>query len=508
MFAKINQKILSVVSLVISTSVLSIALSSAFVVVSQKTAQAGDLSWSGLYRIEYFQSENLELDGVKRRDGYFLHHLVMSPKFTAADGLTIYSRFDLLNNCQFGQNGQAGQLLGDGITNSPNCSTATPTPAAGKSNVFSSSQNPESLLVNQLYLTWVQEFGALIVGRAPLQFGLGLTYNAGNGPFDHWFTNEDMVGYKFVFGNLFVLPMLGKVQQGSSTGANNLDIGGSINDYMIQVQYENPETDLALGVFAQIRVANSYGDDSPAGPNAIGGPTAVRKDSFKNQSINFFAKQKTNDFSIGAEAGIQTGTTGTAISGTGGDVSINTYGIAAELGYAPKSSSWSHLLKVGAASGDDPGTNDIYEGFTFNRNYQVAMLMFNRPLGSGNFFRTQLIRNTTTNASDNIDNEALSNAIFIAPSTDYKVRDNLSWGATLLYARLQADPFINGATAAGTSKDLGFETDFRLNYKPYERFTWLTELGFLFPGSAWVGGANNFNNSFAYGLSTKAAISF
>jgi hypothetical protein len=250
MFAKINQKILSVVSLVISTSVLSIALSSAFVVVSQKTAQAGDLSWSGLYRIEYFQSENLELDGVKRRDGYFLHHLVMSPKFTAADGLTIYSRFDLLNNCQFGQNGQAGQLLGDGISNSPNCSTATPTPAAGKSNVFSSSQNPESLLVNQLYLTWVQEFGALIVGRAPLQFGLGLTYNAGNGPFDHWFTNEDMVGYKFVFGNLFVLPMLGKVQQGSSTGANNLDIGGSINDYMIQVQYENPETDLALGVFA------------------------------------------------------------------------------------------------------------------------------------------------------------------------------------------------------------------------------------------------------------------
>src|SRR5258708_5304458 len=81
-------------------------------VLKASPARAGDITWSGLYRIEYFQSENLELDGNKRRDGYFLHHLIMSPKFTAADGLNIYSRFDLLNNCQFGQNGQAGQFLG------------------------------------------------------------------------------------------------------------------------------------------------------------------------------------------------------------------------------------------------------------------------------------------------------------------------------------------------------------------------------------------------------------
>mgnify|MGYP000102433212 CR=1 FL=1 len=54
-------------------------------------AKAGDISWSGLYRIEYFQSENLELNGTKKRDAYFLQHLVLDPKFVAADGLTIYS---------------------------------------------------------------------------------------------------------------------------------------------------------------------------------------------------------------------------------------------------------------------------------------------------------------------------------------------------------------------------------------------------------------------------------
>ncbi len=487
-------------------ALLLISLSSPALLSSK--AQAGDISWSGLYRFEYFQSENLELDGIKRRDGYFLHHLVMNPKFSAADGLTIYSRFDLFNNCQFGQNGQAGQFLGDGVTNSQNCSTAVPTPANGKSNVFSSSQNPESLLVNELYLSWIQEFGVFVAGRAPLQFGLGLTYHAGAGQFDHWLTNEDMVGYKFIFGNLFIMPILGKVNQGSNNGQANMDIGGGVTDYMIHVQYDNPETDLSLGVFAQIRTASSYGDDTPTGVNGAGGVGATNRFGFKNQNINLFSKQKLGELSVGVEAGLQSGSNG-ALTSDGIQGSMNSFGLAAELNYARKSSGWSHALKFGAASGDDPGTKDVYEGYTYNRNYNVALLMLNRPLGRANFLRTQLIRDTTTEASNNIDNEALSNVVYIAPSTDYKVRDNLSFGATLLYARLQQDPILIGGTAAGTAKDLGFETDFRLNYKPYERFTWLTEIGFLFPGSAWLGGASpGFGNSFAYGLSTKAAISF
>ncbi len=487
---------------ILLTAVLALPLLKA------RVTHAGDISWSGLYRFEYFQSENLELDGVKRREGYFLQHLVMNPKFSAADGLTIYSRFDLFNNCQFGQNSQAGQFLGDGITNSPNCSTSVPTPANGKSNVFSNSQNPETLLVNELYLSWVQEFGVFVAGRTPLQFGLGLTYNAGSGQFDHWLTNEDLVGYKFVFGNLYIMPMLGKVNQGSNNGQANMDIGGGVTDYMVHVQYDNPETELSLGVFAQIRSASTYGDDTPTGVNGIGGAGATNRFGFKNQNMNFYMKQKFSDLSVGVEAGLQSGTNGAMMSDNVTQGSMNAFGVAAELAFAPKSSSWSHMLKFGTANGDDPGTKDVYEGYTFNRNYNVALLMLNRPLGRANFLRTQLVRDTTVEASNNIDNEALSNVIYIAPSTDYKVRDNLSLGATLLYARLQQDPILISGAAAGTAKDLGFETDFRLNYRPYERFTWLTEIGFIFPGSAWQGGTSNFGSSFAYGLSTKAAISF
>lgn len=471
-----------------------------------QNAQAGDISWSGLYRIEYNQSENLELNSAHKKQGYFLHHLVLNPKIIAADGLTIYSRFDVFNNCQFGMYGQAGQFIGDGPNNSAICGT---TNSGTNSNVFARSQNPESLLVNELYLTWAQEFGSFVAGRVPLQFGLGITYNAGKGAFDHWLTNEDLVGYKIVMGNLFFMPMIGRVSQANNTGTDSFDIEGGVNDYMFHLQYDNPETELSLGAFIQIRVATGFGDDTPVGSTGLGGSSAVRRDNFKTNTINIFSKQKHGDLSIGVEASLDSGKTGAMTSSTGGNVALNSYAIASEVAYAPKSSNWNHLLKLGVASGDDPGTNDSYEGAIYNRNYHLGMLLFRRPLGRGNFLRTQLIRDVTTTASNNIDNEAISNAIYLAPSTAYKVRDNLSLGATLVYGRLMVDPFVTSTGSyTGTSKDLGFETDFSINYKPYERFTWLTEVGVLIPGSAWQGGSLGYGNEIAYAISTKAAISF
>jgi hypothetical protein len=162
------------------------------------------------------------------------------------------------------------------------------------------------------------------------------------------------------------------------------------------------------------------------------------------------------------------------------------------------------MLKTGVASGDDPGTDDVYEGFIFSRNYDVAMLMFNHPLGQTDFFRTGLVRNTTVKAKDQPDTEAISNAIYFAPSFQQQWKENLSWGGTLVYGLLNKNPIPN----SGTSTSLGFETDLNITYKPYERLTWVTEAGFLFPGDAWKGGSSNFETKFGYGVTTKAAIAF
>lgn len=452
-------------------------------------ANAADMSWSGLYRVEGLKIENPELNATRRDKAYLLHHLVLQPKMIAADGVTIFGRFDLMNNAAF-PGSQLGQVFGNG--------PGSAAPATSRdSNVLAQHGRDETLNVTQFYAQWVHEFGSLVVGRAPMHFGLGMTHNAGNGLFDHWFDTRDMVGYKVVTGNLFIMPILGKVNEGNLGGEDD------VNDYILHVQYENPETDLALGAIVEWRVATNTGTDSPTGANGYGGAGSSVTNSYKHQLSNLFVSQRSGDFKIGVEAGFQSGKTGVR-NGAGPEVDINGYGIAAEIGYKKPDSAWDWSLKAGVASGDDPGTTNKHEGYVFDRNYDVAMLMFNHPLGGFDALRTSLNRDVTVPPSSTVDEEAVSNVLYVSPRFQHQWKERTAWGGSLTYATLDAAPIAG----ASVGSNLGFEVDLNLTYKPYERLTWTTEAALLFPGDAWKGGTSNLENKFAYGISTKAAISF
>lgn len=476
------------------------------------SVNAADLTWGGLYRFEGVKIQNPELASANTDKAYALHHLVLTPKIIAADGLTIYSRFDLFNNPTWGANQQFGEVLGSGVnpTGNPNGPSGAGTSTGGSdSNAVSRSGAAGDLAVTTLYASWVQEFGQFVVGRAPLHFGLGVAYNAGNGMFDHYLDTRDMVGYKFVLGNLFFMPILAKVNEGSFGKEDD------VNDYLFHFQYDNPDTELSLGVLYGIRVGTFDGNDFPRNGEIGGGDPATpatlstRTNGYKTTLISLYSSQKTGDATIAVEANLLSGDTGLTTPAQQG-VAINSYGIAGEVNWAPAESKWKGALKLGVASGDDPGTADTYEGFIFSRNYDVGMLMFNHPLGdsSADFFRTGLIRKSATGTQaetwNQPDTEAISNVIYIAPSVQHQWKENLSWGGTLVYGRLNKESI----PGKGMALDLGFELDLNLTYKPYERLTWVTEVGALMPGSAWQAGSNNFENKFNYGVITKAAISF
>lgn len=480
-------------------SVLGFTAFAALVGMSAAT-QAADLTWGGTYRVEAVKIKNSELNDQGSNKAYLLHHLVLTPKIVAADGLTIYSRFDLFNNSTFGVNNQAGQVFGLGV----NTGTASADPS-NNSNVFSRTQRADTLAVTELYASWVQEFGQLVVGRTPMQFGLGVAYNAGNGMFDKYIDTRDLVGYKVVLGNLYAFPMIGKVSEG------NLGEEDDVNDYMLQVMYENPDTELSLGLMYQLRVstlaAAPNGNDVPTGANGVGGAGSTITGGSKTTQWSLFTSQKVGDFRIGVEADLLSGDSGVRTTTTD-NVKINGYGVAAEIGWEPTESKFRGAFKAGIASGDDPGTTDTYEGFQFSRNYDVGMLLFNHPLGQADFLRTSVIRDTSgTGAgkpSNQIDSEAISNVAYFAPSLTYQWKENMSWGGTVVYGMLNKEPIAGG----NTSTNLGVELDVNFTYKPYERLTWITEVGALMPGDAWKAGSQNLDNKFAYGIVTKAAISF
>ena len=467
-------------------------------------AQASDVTWGGTYRVEATKVVNPELSSAQSNKAYLLHHLILTPKIQAADGLTINSRLDVFNDPNFGIDGNgrvysvAGDLLGGGPNQSIPSNTSTTT-NANDSNALSRTQRAGTFAITELYANWNQEFGQFVVGRVPMQFGLGTAYNAGNGQFDHFIDTKDMIGYKAVLGNLYIFPMLGKANEGVVGQEDD------VNDYVVQVGYDNPETDLSLGFLYQMRVYTFAGNDLPTGSTNLGGVNAVRGDGGKSTLMGFFMSQHAGPVKVGIEADLLSGDTGLKNTSSGNNVSLNSFGIASEVSYKPADSKMSSMLKLGMASGDDPGTNDTNEGFIFSRNYDVAMLLFNHPLGQANILRTGLIRNTSATVNSQIDNEGLSNAIYLSPSFQYQWKENFSYGANLVYAVINKDPIASGNTAGS----LGTELDFNLTYKPYERLTWITQAGFLFPGDAWKAGtANNFETKFAYGLVTKAAITF
>jgi hypothetical protein len=469
------------------------------------SAHAADITWGGTYRVEAVKIRGAELTSDNTDKSYLLHHLVLSPKLVAADGITIFGRLDILNDPRFGidSNGRVNSVAGDVLGAGPNTTSPYPSGTTGpQTNSYGRTQRASPIQVTALYGSWATENGQLIVGRTPIQFGLGTAFSAGNGPFDHYIDTRDLVAYKFVLGNLSVMPMMGKMSEGDLGNEDDVD------DYMVHVQYDNPETELSLGFFYDIKVVS--GNDAPVGTAPLAGPIggvgATRTGTYKNTLMGFYFSQKAgSSFRTNVEADLLSGDTGLATASNVG-VGLNAFGVAGELVYNPgPESKWGGVFKLGLASGDDPGTNDVYEGYQFNRNYDVGMLLFNHPLGQRDFMRSGLIRNTATKASNDIDSEAISNTLYFAPSLQYRSRDNLSYGATLIYAMLNKDPIGNNS---GTSLNLGTEVDFNVTYKPMERLTWVTEIGGLVPGDAWRAGNQNLENKMVLGVITKAAINF
>jgi hypothetical protein len=476
-----------------SSAVMALALAAIF---GAPAVHAADLVWSGLYRFEGVGIKGAELSN-DRMTTYGLHHLALTPKIVAADGLTLFSRFDIMNNSTYGLNQRFGEFFGSGP------GSATPTNATN-SNTLATSQAAGGVAVSELYASWVQEFGQLIVGRAPLHFGLGAYINSGKGQFDKFANTRDLFGYKFVLGNLFFMPMLGKVSEGKAPGVTRPDALGDeddVNDYIMHVQYENPDTDLALGLWYQIRMGAGSGNDTPLN---YGGSLAARNDNYRTTHTGLYLFQRLGQFDMGVEAHQISGTSGlqTTVGGSR-SVGINSYAFVTDFNYKPKDSAWTGNLKVGVVSGDDPTTDDSFEGMALSQNYHLGMFLMSRPMGRGDFFRTGMVRDTVVSAAGQPDVEAISNVIYAAPSFQHQWKEKLSWGGRLIWANLQKDPF-NTQTAKG----LGFELNLNVTYKPVDRLTWVTELGTLVPGEAWKGGTNAFDTKAPFGVTTRAAISF
>lgn len=447
-------------------------------------AHAIGIDWSGGYRIEFTDIARPTLSDPAGHKYYGLNYLYLTPHILAADGVEITTRFNFLSNqASAYQNSQLGSLVG-----------TQGTMVQGQSQPFTQNQGKIAVDISQLYLTVNQEFGALVVGRAPFEFGLGMTYSAGNDPFDHWYDTSDTFAYKFIIGDWSFMPVFSRLHTG------NFAIGQSITDQSWVLKYENNDSGSQLAVIQNNRRGTSdalSASQLPTIPN-IGSSL----ESIRLQTTNFYFSRIWSNLELKFEAGFQSGQSGYKTA-AGKTIDLAGYGLASELYMPNKDKKWDFNFRFGIATGDDATTDD-YESFIFDRNYDVAMLLFNHRLGKADFLGSNAVKSTTLTTSNSADDEAISNAFYFSPTTRYAYSDRLEIRNTFTFAQL-----MNNSTGTdGQSKDLGFEWDLSVVYKPTENVQWINQVGVLMPGKAFTDGISGYDNQSTSGFASRAAISF
>ena len=315
----------------------------------------GVVDWSGEYRFEAHTINDLTMADLNGDVSYGVHHLVLDSKIEATDSIDIKARFDIFNDTDVDQ---LGSLWGRTNTK----------PFVG------SKLQPREVKVSEMYLNYGFNNFLFVLGRAPLDFGLGVLNDNGHGDFDHWLSTRDLVAAKIKFGSFTISPMYAKLLEGK------IDDNDDIRDFIIQLDYERPDTGLKMGIFYQKR-------KSSAGNFGTHDLTRYTPGGDVNlTTYSVFIKREYEKLSWGIEGSSQSGDLGVNDAAMAAVEADGGVGVAAEINY--QGAKWGFGLKTGYASGDDPATTNSYEGFNFSRNYDVAHLMFNYKIGQEDFLHT------------------------------------------------------------------------------------------------------------------------
>lgn len=461
-----------------------------FLVTLTQLAFANQIDWKGGYRFEYLQIDRPSLGTPYQRKEYGMHFLYLSPRLIVSDGIQVVTRFDVMGDGSASYNSYLGTVWGQGNSDSATYSS--------KSNTMGRNSASSAIRASQMYFNLSQENASLIVGRAPFEFGIGMSYSVGDGLFDHWNSNRDQIAYKMLVDNMILMPFMSRHRD------DGYAQGNMVQDEGFMVLYDNKQTGNQIGVMLERRKASLSSNDTPVG-NVTTNPSAIA-DSVQGdmsvQKTNFILGKDWDNFSFRLEAGFNSGDLG--IVKNGQSVKSTGYGIASEWNFK-NNSNWNYTIKAGVASGDNPDTTD-YEGFQFDRNYDVAFLLFNHRLGTFDTLRSALIRDAANlNVGNSPDDEAISNAFYFSPVVKYRWSDKLDLNQTFTWGQLMVSPLAGGLG----SKDLGFEYDVELNYKVREKVTWSNQIGLLFPGSAFksdtVPGSDS---NFTFGYISRIGLQF
>lgn len=468
----------------------------------------------------------------------------LDPILKLNDNISFQAQFDILDNVLFGQD----RLQQIGIVNPITGTVSLPGGNGAFGVIGNSAGDPTSGVANDIVVRrlWVDLFtpiGKFRLGRQPIHWGLGILQNDGNsmnGDYGdtgdsvvylaaHQLKNGSVLNggliYNFAFENT-VDPSIDGLESG--IGSNDSDTHQAIS-FLV---YQND--DFELGAFGGIRFRNgtdgattttaiALEDDGTGHMAGVERPAGIDGDT-RLFVADLYGKGTFGRYTLGAEAVYIAGkvTTGVAIDAV--ELTIDeedngaTNPITQPIEMQPESDvsvfmaalefegkydfGGEFKLMAGYAQGDSQPLSSKITQFGFRRDYDVALLMFEEPLGTSPAIQIAQSGRTVLGhrpVSGNYVNNAAYFTLgykhafdvssWLPRTKDFKVglKGITAWAPS---NNLDIDlAAITGTTGLprylNTSRWYGFEVDASVEATFFEYLKWRGDVGFLLPGGLY-----------------------
>ncbi len=411
-----------------------------------------DFSFHGGYKFggTYLNQES-DTEGEENfTKTYLMHNLILAPEIVAYDDINIYTRLGIFNSDYSEYLG--GSFLG-----------------GNKIGNFQY-QMPSGIYASLAYLSWTREYGSLLLGRIPLNFGLGLNLSDKG---EHYLDNLDGMAIKAILGNFTLMPAYGvSKSEGTTIEAS---------EFIVNLLYEIPE--ITLGAVYHRKIGHSEGTESDG---LYSTDTSESIGSVGITSMGAYVEKSYKKLKLRSELTIQSGGTGiTPSDSTEGELTLDAFGLAAVLSAddVVLNNKMGFGLHTGYISGDDPETQNVYEGFLADRDYEVGLILFNHVLTEDFLGTKRFFDKDNLDVTSVPDVEFLTNSFYMSGEVNYSLTEKINLKTNILLAKI-----LNINLNEDISQ-YGVELDFRADYKINDITNISLDLGYLFPGGVVPFGA-------------------
>lgn len=416
-------------------------------------AQATEVQVEGFYRARArgFSSPSIDaaLAGAEPPKAWVQHRLYLAPRFVVNDKVAVYTEFRGLDGVSWGQaptverdSLQPYTVVGGGnglalaFTDDLRPPTSlTPSGLPGAVPDFS---------IWRAYGEVHGELGTFRFGRMPVHWGLGLWQNDGLGLNADYGDSADRVQWERAFEDIFLRAAFEVDASGLASAEDQDAVAGNL-----AASYRTER--LELGLNTQLRHYTGGGLD----------PLTVFTASAAMQA-------ETGNLAVGAEL---VGRYGSGELGELDSATIQSFGglLAGSLDAKPLKLE----VEVGVASGDGDLNDTTVSTFSFDRDYNIGVIMFEQPMPV--FTASDAGGRDLTGT---LTGNGVSNAIFARAAASYDLPEGLTANVAVAGARTFIRP-----EELRDQTTYGLEVDAGLSYRATEHLDFTGTGAFFLPGS-------------------------